>query len=70
MHIEKDYEELLRSLNENDVKYCIVGAYAVAYHGKARYTKDLDIFVEASVENGKRLLRALDAFGFEGVGFL
>lgn len=65
MKVEKDYEELLKLLNKNKVKYCIVGAYAVAFHAKPRYTKDMDIFIEPSEENGKRILKALNEFGFK-----
>jgi len=64
MRVEKDYEELLKLLNRHEVKYCIVGAYAVAFHGKARYTKDMDIFIEPSEDNSKKLINALGAFGF------
>jgi len=66
MRIEKDYEELLRLLNKHNVKYCIVGAYAVAFYGKPRFTKDMDIFVEPSIKNGKKIAQALIDFGFEG----
>ena len=61
---EKDYEELLGLFNRHKVKYCIVGAYAVAFHSIPRYTKDIDLFVEASPENAKRILKALRDFGF------
>ena len=64
MHIEKDYEELLQLLNKHKVKYCIVGAYAVAFYKKPRYTKDMDILVQASIENGKNIVKALNDFGF------
>lgn len=65
--VEKDYEEFLRLLKKHDVRYCIVGAYAVAYHAIARYTKDLDIFVEPQQDNARRLLRAIEEFGFTGL---
>jgi len=55
MKVEKDYEELLRLLNSNKVKYCIVGAYAVAFYAKPRFTKDMDVFVEPTIGNGTRL---------------
>lgn len=61
---EKDYEEFLELLNKHSVRYCIVGAFALAFHARPRYTKDLDIFIEASRENARDLLRALDEFGF------
>lgn len=67
MKVEKDYEDLLRLLNNNEVKYCIVGAYAVAYYAKPRFTKDMDILVESNLENGKRIIKALHEFGFQGL---
>lgn len=67
MRVEKDYEDLLRLLNKHKVKYSIIGAYAVAFYKKPRYTKDMDILVEASVENGKKIVEALNEFGFESL---
>ncbi|RLB14432.1 MAG: hypothetical protein DRG63_08505 [Deltaproteobacteria bacterium] len=64
MRVEKDYEDLLRLLNKYEVKYCIVGAFAVAYYAKPRYTKDIDILVEPSQKNAENLLKALHEFGF------
>jgi len=64
MRVEKDYQEFLRLLNKHKVKYCIIGAYAVAFYAKPRYTKDLDIFVEPTVDNAKKILKVLEEFGF------
>ena len=50
--------------NRHRVRYCVVGAYALAFHVRPRYTKDLDIFVEPSVKNGERIVDALQEFGF------
>jgi hypothetical protein len=61
---EKDYEEFLESLNKHDVHYCIVGAFALAFHVRPRYTKDIDILIDPTTDNAKRLLIALDEFGF------
>ena len=66
--VEKDYEELLELFNKNKVKYCIVGAFAVAFYAKPRYTKDIDILVEPSLENGRRIVKALTEFGFKSLG--
>ncbi len=41
MKIEKDFEGLLGLLNKNKVRYCIIGAFAVAFYSKPRYTKDM-----------------------------
>ncbi|MDQ6787568.1 MAG: nucleotidyltransferase [Acidobacteriota bacterium] len=58
-----DFKELLKIFNEHAVKYLIVGGYAVMKYTEPRFTKDLDIFVEASPENGKNVFQALKAFG-------
>lgn len=63
-----DFRDFITLLNGHQVRFLIVGGYAVAYHGHPRYTKDLDIWVERTPENASRLLAALEAFGFGGVG--
>lgn len=68
MKVEKDYEDLLRLLNRHKVRYCIVGAYAVAFYARPRYTKDMDILVEPDLENGRRIVKALNEFGFQSLG--
>lgn len=68
MRIEKDFEELLGLFNRNNVKYCIVGAYAVGVYVMPRYTKDIDIFVEASGKNAEKIVKALNEFGMESLG--
>lgn len=65
MKIEKDYEEILKLFNSHRVKYCIIGAFAVAFYARPRYTKDIDIFIDSSPENAERIIRALAEFGFE-----
>lgn len=52
--------ELIRNLNKYEVKYCLVGGWAMILHGMFRTTKDIDLFVEASEDNLKRLLKALE----------
>lgn len=68
MRVEKDYAELLRLFNKNKVRYCIIGAYAVALYAKPRYTKDMDILVEPKVENARKIIKSLNQFGFKKVG--
>jgi hypothetical protein len=64
----KDFEELLGAFLRRDVRFVIVGAHALAYHAKPRYTKDLDLFVEPSSENASKIVGALEEFGFGGLG--
>jgi len=63
-----DFKEFIQLLNDNEVRYLVVGGYAVALHGYPRYTKDIDIWIESSQENTVRLLKALEGFGFGSVG--
>src|SRR6266850_7500991 len=60
----RDFEELLRFFDSRGVRALIVGAHAVAYHAKPRYTKDLDGLVEPTSENARRVLDALADYGF------
>jgi len=61
--MDPNYLDLLQCLNGNKVKYLIVGGYAVIRYAEPRYTKDLDIWIEASEVNAKRVLKALKQFG-------
>ena len=67
MKVEKDYEELLRLFNKNKVRYCVVGAFALALHARPRYTKDIDILVEPDTENAGRIIKSLREFGFKSL---
>src|SRR5437016_4044105 len=60
----RDFEELLRFFDSRGVKALIVGAHAVAFHAKPRYTKDLDVLVEPTADNASDILKALADFGF------
>lgn len=62
--LSQDFKEFIQSLNDNAVRYLLVGGYAVALHGYPRYTKDLDVWVESSAENASRIVKALGQFGF------
>ncbi len=62
--VSRDFEDLFECLNSRGVRALVVGAHAVAFHAKPRYTKDVDILVEPSVENAESLLGALNDFGF------
>lgn len=68
MEVQQDFKELLGLFNEHNVKYIIVGGYALAFHGAPRYTGDIDIFVKSDSKNAERILTALEKFGFGSVG--
>ncbi|MBZ0115183.1 MAG: hypothetical protein K8J08_22195 [Thermoanaerobaculia bacterium] len=58
----RDYEEFLESFNNHGVRYLVVGAHAVAFHAQPRATKDLDLLIDQSPENGRAALEAIRAF--------
>ena len=64
-----DYVEFIAALNEYHVKYLIVGAQALAYHARPRATKDLDLFIEPTNANAKRVLAALKSFFKADTGY-
>lgn len=66
--LSQDFKEFIQSLNDNHVRYLVVGGYAVALHGHPRYTKDLDVWIELSQENAAKLMKALTQFGFGSIG--
>lgn len=68
MSTTEDFEELFEFLNEHGVEFLVIGAHAVAFHAKPRYTKDIDLFVASTEQNARRILEALDDFGFGGLG--
>jgi hypothetical protein len=58
-----DFVELLRAFAAADVRFMVVGAYALGLHGRPRATGDLDVWVDATPENAARVVRALTEFG-------
>ena len=68
MVLNQDFKEFIQSLNDHNVRYLIIGGYAVAFHGHPRYTKDLDVWIELGQENAANLLKALAHFGFGSLG--
>ncbi len=62
--LPSDFREFLRLLNEYDVKYLLIGGYAVGYHGYVRSTGDIDVWISTDAENAHRTAEALTEFGF------
>ena len=59
-----DFREFLKLLNSHHVEYLLVGGYAVGFYGYPRATADMDIWVALHANNAKRLVAALEEFGF------
>ena len=68
MEIDQDFRELLESFNDHKVEYIIVGGYALAFHGAPRYTGAIDLLVKPDTQNARRIMVALNEFGFGSVG--
>lgn len=68
MRVEKDFKEFIALLNKNNVRYLIAGSFAYSYYAEPRYTKDIDILIEASNTNAQKLLTAIKEFGFTDIG--
>jgi predicted nucleotidyltransferase len=66
--LNPDFKEFIQSLNDNGVRYLVVGGYAVALHGYPRYTKDIDLWIEPVLDNADKIVNALDQFGFNSLG--
>lgn len=61
--LNEDYREMLQSLVAENVKFLLVGAYAMAAHGYPRATMDIDIWVMPSTANARSVLKAIQRFG-------
>ncbi len=68
MVLTQDFREFFQSLNGQNVRYLVVGGYAVAFHGHPRYTKDIDVWIGTDKTNAEKLIDALRAFGFGSLG--
>ena len=60
-----DFKEFLKLLKEHSVRYLLIGGYAVGYHGYARATEDMDIWVAIHPENAQKLISTLRDFGLD-----
>jgi hypothetical protein len=63
LEINKDFMKLLRAFTKVEVRYLLVGAFAVEYHGQPRTTRHMDLWLDDSAENMERAYRALIDFG-------
>jgi len=68
MVLNKDFREFIELLNSHNIKYLIVGGYAVTIHGYPRFTNDIDIWFFIDKTNAENIIKALNAFGFSSLG--
>ena len=62
IELHPDFKEFLKLLNSHNVKYLLVGGYAVGYHGYPRATGDMDIWIEISEQNSKKVVSTFRDF--------
>ena len=65
LQLPPDFKEFLKLLKDHDVRYLLIGGYAVGYHGYPRATEDLDIWVAIHPENAQKLVAVLKVFGLD-----
>jgi hypothetical protein len=58
-----DFEDLLALLHKHEARYLVIGGLAFIYHARPRYTKDMDLWIDASPRNVRRANAALAEFG-------
>jgi len=63
MLTSSDFKELLNLFEKHDVRYLVVGGYAVMKYSEPRFTKDLDIWIATDSENANSVYAALKEFG-------
>jgi len=63
IELHPDFKDFLRLLNSHNVRYLLVGGYAVGYHGYPRATGDMNIWIEMSESNAKMVALAFHDFG-------
>ncbi len=61
--MNRDFAEMLAELHAAGADFLVVGAHALAAHGRPRATGDLDIWVRSTPENARRVYAALQRFG-------
>ena len=66
---QKDFEDFIILCNKYELEYLVIGGFAVSIHGYPRTTKDLDVCINRTEENAKKLIKILDDFGFSSLKF-
>jgi predicted nucleotidyltransferase len=60
-----DFKEFLKLLNEKNVRYLLIGGYAVGYHGYPRATNEMDVWIAIHRDNAQKMVAVLREFGFD-----
>jgi len=60
-----DFKDFLKLIKSKNIKYLLIGGYAVGYHGYPRATNDMDIWIAIDSVNAELLVQVLKEFGFD-----
>jgi hypothetical protein len=63
MELNRDFSDLLSAFNARRGRFLLVGAYALSYYGRPRTTGDLDLWIDSTPANARRVFDALADFG-------
>lgn len=63
MFVNSDFSDLLRIFNDNNVRYLVIGGYAVVQYAEPRFTKDLDLWISTDIDNAEAVFKSLQSFG-------
>ena len=66
---QKDFEDFIELCNKYELEYLVIGGFAVSIHGYPRTTKDLDVCINKTKENAKKIIKILNDFGFGSLNF-
>lgn len=68
MKLDPDIQEFITLLNKNQVKYLLIGGYAVLFYKVQRYTRDIDFLIDPNLDNAKKMVKVLEEFGMGTLG--
>ena len=68
MILSQDMKDLVALFEKYEVKYALIGGYAVIYYGVIRTTQDIDFLIKPEPHNAQRMMMALREFGFANTG--
>lgn len=68
MHLSSDCKEFLALLHSEKVDFLVVGAMALAAHGRPRYSGDVDLWIRCDEETALKMVRVIERFGFASTG--
>lgn len=66
INLAADFKDFLSLCLSHEVRFMVIGGYAVVHYSRPRYTGDLDIWIDATLENARKVVAVLREFGLSG----